>query len=301
MKDIFYWLLNMSITGTIAGFAVLLIRIVPGIPRRVVFALWLIPLIRFWFPALLVSKYSLIMLFAMPGSKAVPLPGNEDLLRVMNMAGAADSYFPVTFRLDLLNSIFVAASVVWLVFAVAALLYLALLYLSGIRIAGNAEPLQDGVYLSKQVDSPAVYGILRPRILVPAADRQFDLTWVIQHEKAHIRRLDNLWRLLALVTAAVHWFNPFIWLFVRCFLSDLEQACDESVLKNCTESEKNAYASALLDQYERHSIFASAFNGGGLRSRIGKIITYRRISVFSAVCMILLAIFLGYMLLTNPV
>ena len=222
------------------------------------------------------------------------------MVQMLNMGGVATSYFPITFRLEFLFNVFLIASVVWVAAAIGILTYLAGVYITGGRIARKAEPLYGRVYLSPRVDSPAVYGILRLRILIPLSDRNRDLTWALRHEEAHIRRLDNLWRLVALVTAAVHWFNPFLWLFLQCFFSDLEQACDESVLRTCAEWEKREYASALLDHYESRSVVASAFSGGSLRSRIGKIMTYRKMSIISAVCMSLLVAALTYVLLTNP-
>lgn len=301
LTEVFYWLLNMSITGTIAALAVILIRSLSRIPRRVIFVLWLIPLFRLWVPVLLVSKFSLISLFMLPSSKVVSLPGQEvSAFQMLNMSGAATSYFPITFHMELLENIFLIASIVWFVVAIAIIAYLVGVYITGIRIARKAKPLGDRAYLSSQVTSPAVYGILRPRILVPASHRNRDLTWVRRHEEAHIRRLDNLWRLVALVTAAVHWFNPFVWLLLKVFFRDLEQACDESVLRTCSAEEKREYASALLDQYESRSIVASAFGGGELYARIEKILTYRNISVASAVYVIILSAALIYVLLTNP-
>jgi len=69
----------------------------------------------------------------------------------------------------------------------------------------------------------------------------------VAHESAHIYRKDNLWRIIAVISASVHWFNPLIWLFLKKFLEDTELACDEQVLANCGEDEKKAYAMALVD------------------------------------------------------
>lgn len=301
LTDIFYWLLNMSITGTIAGLLVLLIRTYPKLPRRAACVLWGIPLVRLWLPALVVSPYSLLTLFAVPSSKVVSIPGLEDsVYAIMNVGGMAQTYFPITFKVTLLQRIFQTASIVWLTAAVIMLLCLLATYLSGIRAARKATRLRDRVYLSDQVDSPAVYGIIDPRILIPFPEKDSDFTYVLMHERAHIRRLDNLWRVLALVTAAVHWFNPFIWIFLKFFFSDLEKACDEAVLKTCTEAQKREYAAALLNRCESRHIFVSAFGGAGIHSRIMNIMTYRKMSVFSAVCMIVFFLVLAFLLLTNP-
>lgn len=82
MTDVFYWLLNMSITGTVAGLIVLLLRAMPRLPRRVVFLFWAIPLFRLWFPALIVSRYSLIAFFAPSCARSVPLAGEWGIYTV---------------------------------------------------------------------------------------------------------------------------------------------------------------------------------------------------------------------------
>lgn len=220
---------------------------------------------------------------------------------MMNMIGAADTYFPTTFRMKQLSTVLRAASIVWAAVAVLLLVLTAAAYTAGMRAARRAEPFRDRIWLSGEVSSPAVYGIFRPRILIPSDLKEMDLTYVLRHEQAHIRRLDNLWRLVALATAAVHWFNPFVWLFLKCFLEDLELACDETVLSGCSQEERRQYASALVDQYESRSLFASAFGGASLRSRVMNILTYRKLSVLSWVFLLLFAGALALALLTNPV
>jgi TonB family protein len=53
---------------------------------------------------------------------------------------------------------------------------------------------------------------------------------VIAHEMAHIRRLDQLWILLANLLRAIHFFNPVAWVAVSRLSRTREQLCDEAVL-----------------------------------------------------------------------
>lgn len=48
----------------------------------------------------------------------------------------------------------------------------------------------------------------------------------------------NFIRLLALIVVCFHWFNPFAWLMLKLLYSDIELACDESVLSKCDEAER---------------------------------------------------------------
>ncbi|MBN2584277.1 MAG: M56 family metallopeptidase [Planctomycetes bacterium] len=80
---------------------------------------------------------------------------------------------------------------------------------------------------------PMVWGTLRPKLLLPAeaADWPHErLRAVLLHELAHVRRMDCLSKSVAHVAAAVHWFNPLVWLTFRRMQSEAERACDDLVL-----------------------------------------------------------------------
>lgn len=225
----------------------------------------------------------------------------KPIMTMMNLTMWADTYFPITYRINLLEDVFAVASLVWLVVAAALLLAMGILYFTTMAALRDAVRLEGNVYISDRISAPAVYGILRPRIILPSAYREQEdrLPYVLMHESAHIRRGDNLLRVIACVLVCVHWFNPMCWVLLKCFLSDMELACDETVLSHCGEGQRKAYALALLSSVEKTNVFASPFGGAKVRLRVKNILNYRKLSALSVVGFAALVLAIAYVLLTN--
>ena len=303
LGDLFYWILNMSIAALICGVPVLLLRLVKRIPRRAVCILWLIPYLRMCIPVWLTGRYGLMTLLSRFTTKSVAVREIGDGLSAtyMNHVMAANTYFPITYKVDLLENLFGTASVIWLTVALALILTFAIIYISTLREMRDAQPYKDGVYISDKIRTPAVYGILKPKIVIPYRMKDGNLRYVILHERAHIRRMDNLFRLLAFTVTAIHWFNPMCWLFLKLLLTDMEIACDESVLTRCGVEETKEYARALLSSAEKANVFASAFGGAKIRMRIENILSYKKLSALSVVAITVLIAVAAYILLTNAI
>lgn len=108
-------------------------------------------------------------------------------------------------------------------------------------------------------------GTIKPVIVLQKEYAEGDLYWILKHEMMHIVRMD-LWvkRLLEFV-CCLHWFNPLIYILNRKLRYLCETACDESVIRGCTEEECQTYIS-LLDRNKKSSRirlpFGSALEGG---------------------------------------
>lgn len=95
---------------------------------------------------------------------------------------------------------------------------------------------------------PVVWGLLRARLLLPAAARGWNeaqLRSVLLHELAHLQRGDTWVQLFAQVTCALHWFNPLAWLANWRLSVERERACDDLVLASGVRP--SAYAGHLLE------------------------------------------------------
>lgn len=301
LQEAFYWIFNMSITASVTGVFIILVRLVKKIPRRLTVFLWLIPFLRMAIPFGLNSPYSLMSLISQFTTKTIVVyqPTEGVAFSMVNSVMAADSYFPITYKVNILERVFGVASVIWIIVFSAILLMQAVIYITTLREMKDATYLRHNIYLSDKMMSPAVYGILKPRIILPASYRDKDIELIILHENMHIRRADNLWRMLAFLIVAVHWFNPLCWIFLKLFLTDLELSCDECVLIKSGGNRAKEYALSLLDSGQGTTVFVSAFGGAKIRTRIENILSFRKTTWFSLTVFIVLIAAIFCTLLTN--
>ena len=299
--EILYWLINMSIVASFMGLIVMAVRKIRSIPHRVSVFLWIIPFIRMCIPWGINSPYSLMSLVSKLTTRTVTVyrPTDELALSVSNVLMEADSYFPFDFSSYALQRVFETAFWIWAAVALAILITICVLYVTTKKEIKGAALLKEDIYLSDKVDSPAVYGIFGHRIVIPASLAETDLKYIVGHERTHVRRHDNLWRLLGFITAALHWFNPLSWIFLKTFLSDLELACDETAVSGYDAEERKDYARALLNASQSRNLFVSAFGGAKVRTRIENVLSYKKITVFSAIGFSIFVLAVLYVLMTN--
>lgn len=301
LQEVFYWVFNMSITAVIAGVLVMLVRLVRKIPRRLTVLLWLIPFFRMTVPLGLNSPYSLMSILSHITTKTVVVyqPTDDISFSMMNSVMAADSYFPITYKVNVLNQIFNIASIIWIVVFLAIILMLTVIYLTTLHEMKNAKNLRDNIFLSDTIVTPAVYGVLKPRIILPTYYADKDIELVLLHEKMHIRRADNMWRVIAFLIVAAHWFNPLSWVLLKQFLTDLEMSCDECVLVKTGPVRAKEYALLLLESKENTNVCASAFGGAKVRVRIENILFFKKMTWLSLIVSFALFAAIFYVLLTN--
>jgi beta-lactamase regulating signal transducer with metallopeptidase domain len=100
--------------------------------------------------------------------------------------------------------------------------------------------------VSREIASPISWGVLRPKIVLntDAVAASADTDAIVAHELAHLARADWAKLMLARVSMAVFWFNPFVWLLAREAYQLREEAADDAVL--AADVEDMAYASLLV-------------------------------------------------------
>lgn len=299
--EVCYWLINMSIVASFMGLIVMLLRKIRFIPRRVSVFLWIIPFLRMTVPVGLNSPYSLMSLVSRFTTRTVTVyqPSDDIAFSFSNSIRAAESYSPITYKVNILGTVFSAAGMIWIVVSLALLIALTLIYVSTKNVVADSRHLESNIFFSDKVDSPAVYGIIRPKIIIPGSYKDMELKYIIRHEKTHIKRLDNLWRILGFITASVHWFNPLSWVFLKAFLNDLELSCDEMAVSGYDKEERKEYARTLLTCSGSKSLLVSAFGGAKVRTRIENVLSYKKMTAFSALGFALLVVVIIFTLITN--
>lgn len=314
LHEVFYWVLNMSILATVFGIFLYFLRLIKGFPKFARYALWAVVLLRLLCPIGITSEYSLLSIL----DKAVPRTiirtvmvedtqgtsgeGSQHIpeLSLSNVIQGAKTYHPVTYKTDLLEDFLRMASLVWIILAAAAVIAITTLYFITKSELMKAVHLQGNIYQGKMVNTPTVYGMLKPKIVLPEGIAQEHMQYILAHENVHIKRHDNIWRMLAILAVCIHWFNPFCWFFLKCFLNDCELACDEAAIKKMNTEERKKYAYTLLNYASKEvTVFSSAFGSSKVKVRIKNVLSFQKLTVFSTICFTCMAIVIAFLLMTN--
>jgi beta-lactamase regulating signal transducer with metallopeptidase domain len=140
------------------------------------------------------------------------------------------------------------------------------------------------VTVCNRLSTPAVAGVIKPRILVPSAllDRLPRDRWsaLLAHELAHVKRHDISWRMLELASGIVWFWNPIFWFARKQARTAAEHACDAWVVWALPQ-DRRTYANSLVDVSEWAStpslpataIGMSAASRANLEARLTSIVS----------------------------
>lgn len=132
------------------------------------------------------------------------------------------------------------------------------------------------------ISSPMLLGFVRPTILLPSDNISLDeLPLIFKHELVHWKRRDLWYKALVFLAAALHWFNPFVYVMAREIALQCELSCDEEVVKNTDIVGRQQYVGAIIGMLKKQSIaktvFSTNFYGSkqGLKNRVLSIMDAR--------------------------
>ena len=132
--------------------------------------------------------------------------------------------------------------------------------------------------------SPALTGLFRPKLLLPAnllpSLGEQQLQHIMLHEPAHWKRRDLLVNALMHILLAIHWFNPMLWYAYARMRDDQELACDAHALSKLKPSESRDYALTIIQLLESWSTQRQFVNAAGMSG--SRMLVRRRIMMIQS-------------------
>lgn len=285
--------------------AVLLVRAIfkNRVPKRMVYALWLVVLVKLCLPGTLVS------LPVLPAEEAAapvqrvelpaqPLPAQQPAQAVTQpqtpvqqpaspAQEAAEAPAKPLTAMQIFQIVWAGGSALlglwllgtWLVFTVR-------LHKSR-RFLGRHGRTR--IYISSTVKSPCLAGLVPAVYLTEDVLQTPETELILRHELTHLRHLDHLWSFCRTAAVIVYWWNPFIWLAAICSKRDAELACDEAVAAGLSDAQRLAYARTILAQTPRKAA-ALSLAGPPVRERILFLTKKQRTSVLCVILALLLIV-----------
>lgn len=310
MDDVFLKLVNLSISASWLILAVLVLRVVlKKAPKWVMPLLWGVVALRLVCLFSIESALSLI-----PSAETIPseivtetrepvLYEQATLDIVTNPTLPSAAEVPVGVSRQQAQVDFNIYSVLWLA-GMAALLVHALVSAGKLKKKlATAILLRDNIYESEFVDSPFVFGVVKPNIYLPMHMDEGTAAYVIAHEHAHLARRDHWWKVLGYLVLALHWFNPLVWVAYILFCRDIELACDEKVVKGLDGAARADYSQALLScAVPKRAVAACplAFGEGNIKMRVKSALHYKKPAFWVAAAAVLAVVIVAVCFLTNP-
>lgn len=324
LDAVFLKILDMSKTGSLVILAVLLARLLlKKVPKVFSYALWAVVLFRLLCP---VSFEAQVSLLPKQTSVSQSYELAEEPISVVGAGiaayqavgdalngGLGVQHVPTTQRdaggnveyvsTDWWNVVLLSGQYIWLAGVAAMLLYSSISYGKLRKKLRVAVPLENGIFLADDIQSPFVVGFLRPRIYLPGGLGERERQYILLHERQHIRRFDPLIKILAYAALCLHWFNPLVWLAFVLACKDMEMSCDEAVLKKLGGEIRAEYAASLLALATGRRIIAGtplAFGEGDPKERIKNLAKWKKPAMWVIVMAAVGCAILGVCLIADP-
>ncbi len=301
MSEIFLRIFNLSYSAIWIVLAVVLLRIVlRKAPKWLHVLLWSLVAMRLVLPFSIESRLSL-----QPSAQVISPSAMETGVPEIH-TGMAALNFAVANNEDYVNKTIdwiPVLSVIWLIGLAAMLVYALVSYW---RLKRQLKPLNnfnDGVFICENLSFSFILDVFKPMVYVPKTVSEAEITYILAHEQAHIRRKDHIWKPLGYILLSFHWFNPVLWLAYILLCRDMELACDEKVVRELEPIERADYSQIILNcGVTRRQIAACplAFGEVEVKTRIRKVLNYRKPGFWIILLAVIALVTTAVCLLTVP-
>ncbi len=308
MDGLFLQIVNMSITASYVILFVIVVRwLLKKAPKIFSYVLWSVVLFRLVFPFSFESIFS----FLTVSTETVPPDimyaqtpqidsGVAMIDRAVNLALPAPEGFASINPLQIWIPL---GSFVWMLGIFVILAYSTITTIRLYRTLRGAKPLFDNVYEMCEIETPFVFGLIKPKIYLPANLRQHEQVYILKHEQTHIKRFDHIIKPIAFLIVSIHWFNPLVWIAYILMGKDMELSCDESVIQQMGNSIKQDYSASLLSlSTGKRGLGASplAFGESNIKERILNVLRYKKPAYWVVAIAVIAVLIVGIGLSSNP-
>lgn len=282
MDGLFLGILNLSLYGSFAIVAVLILRfLLKKSPKSISYGLWLVVFLALILPVRIKTSYSPMpigvesfqqekLYQAVPQAESGISVVDDLIAERTPVRKLGEEVFPMERMVE-------GASVVWFAGTVILLGYGMISSWKLRKKLKNGEKLEPNVYQVEGLPTAFVMG-MPPCIYVPADLTEEEREYVLCHERIHIKRHDMRIKQGAFIILCLHWFNPLVWLAFRCMEADMESSCDEKVLEKMGTDIKKGYSLSLvrLSAEERWFGTPLAFGEKPIKTRVKHILQYKK-------------------------
>jgi len=310
MDKLFISILNNALVASWIILAVIALRMLfKKTPKWINCLMWVLVAIKLVIPFRIESIFSLI-----PTANPVPADieysevpridtGFATVNTVINPVLESNFSATETASANPMQVIIGIAAIVWIWGVALLIIYGLTSFILLRKKVKDATPASESIYKCDTIESPFIFGIIKPHIFVPETLNECDYACVIEHEKAHIQRRDYIWKPMGFAILAVYWFNPLCWVAYILLCKDIEYACDEKVTKDKDKEWKAKYCQALLNCSSQRRLVSAcpvAFGEVSVKERIKSVINYKKPALWIAVFAIIGCVLVGVFFLTNP-
>lgn len=308
--ELFINVLNRSITASWIILVVIFLRMIfKNAPRWIYCIMWGIVQIRLLVPITLKSVFSLIpsaQIFDVKNIYERSFEINTGISFIDSFVNniIGDRYYEgVTVPVGLTKTVVTFFLSLWLIGMTFFIIGTIIKHIQLKQRLKTAVKFKENIWQSEFITSPFVYGIFNYRIYIPFSVEEKELSYMLEHENAHIKRGDPLLKWVSYLSLIFHWYNPLVWISYRMLCNDIEIACDECVIRNMNTCNRKEYAGVLLNNSINKSEVIQNylfFGKSNIKERIKKIVNYKKVPNFLTIILLVICLFLGICFLTNP-
>lgn len=320
LTEAFMIILNMSLTASYCIAAVVVLRFfLKKQPKIFSYLLWSVVLFRLLCPVTFSSSFSLLRMDTNVISRenltarqtiehTAGQEAGEHPEQMTEDQNEGTDVLPQTAQeeqrgVSRIQTVIAFAAWVWLTGMVLWITYGIWLAYRLRRFLKKSVCVEDDLYETEGISSSFVFGIIRPRIYLPAGLSGEEREFVLAHERVHAARKDYMVKLLAWLARCIHWFNPFAWLAFALMENDMEMSCDEAVVRRMGMEVKQDYSRALLtlsSETTKIGSYPPAFGEGRVKDRVRNILSYRKRALVTVALLAVLLLVVVAGLSLNP-